>query len=261
MRMFLEELGCQDALNRTNCGQNLTADDKTENRKAYLKLAVACDDPVSHQLGKRSTSTDFPQGDATAAWAALQHRWAPRNEIDKQTAVTQLFAMKLEDASLDPEKWIIELQEKQAKLSEMGEQVTDSLMIAHILINVPKEYEGVVDMLSRDKTKTIASVSDELKQKFERMKAAGDTEDYAEKAMMGHKMASDACQICKKNNHKTSDCFFRNKGTAHRINGACFYCGKVGHRKSDCYLYIKSRDGKRRIVRSPYRTTNSGGRT
>ena len=64
MEAFLEEMEVVDALYITNTGGQITADERKMNRKAYLKLALACDDPVSHQLVKKSFSTDFTQGDA-----------------------------------------------------------------------------------------------------------------------------------------------------------------------------------------------------
>jgi hypothetical protein len=62
-----------------------------------------------------------------------------KKKIDKQTVLTKLFAMKLEDVNMDPETWIINLQELQAKMKEMNERVSDGILIAHILANLPKE--------------------------------------------------------------------------------------------------------------------------
>jgi gag-polypeptide of LTR copia-type len=127
-----------------------------------LKLALACDDAVSHQSVKKSHDTDFPQGSAKLAWKALANQWEPKKEVNKQTLTIELFALKLDDVSKDPEKWILELQEKQAKLKEMNENVSDGLLMSHILGNLPKEYENVADNLARDSTKTITTVTDAL---------------------------------------------------------------------------------------------------
>jgi hypothetical protein len=215
MRVFLEELECITALNRVNCGTSLTADDNERIRKAYMKLALACDDTVSFQLVKRSTSSDYPHGDATAAWTALQNRWAPKKEIDKQTALTKLFSMKLEDVNMDPEIWIIELQRMQVKLEKMGEKVSDGLLMAHILANLPREYENVADQLARDTNKSVKTVCDELKQKYERMKKSGeienDQEEDTEKVLVGYKKYNGNFNNCGKKGRKTADCYFKNK--------------------------------------------------
>ena len=72
MRVYLEELECQDALTLYT-GNQPSADEAKNNRKAYMKLALACDDEVSFALVKKSTSTNYPNGDAAAAWKALQN--------------------------------------------------------------------------------------------------------------------------------------------------------------------------------------------
>ncbi|KAG7344883.1 gag-polypeptide of LTR copia-type [Nitzschia inconspicua] len=176
------------------------------NRKAYLKLALPCDDAVSHQLIKKSTSVDFPQGSAKKAWKALADIWEPKKEVNKQTLTNELFSLKLDDVSKDPEKWILLLQEKQTKLQVMGETISDGLLMSHILGNLPKEYEHVADNLARDSNKTITSVTDELKEKFERMKIAG-TVDESEKALTRYKKFSGNCNYCGKQGHKSSQCF------------------------------------------------------
>ncbi|KAG7370270.1 hypothetical protein IV203_028016 [Nitzschia inconspicua] len=71
MEAFLEELEILDALSIVITGAAINADEKKMNCKAYLKLALSCDDAVSHQLIKKSTSVDFPKGSAKKVWEAL----------------------------------------------------------------------------------------------------------------------------------------------------------------------------------------------
>jgi hypothetical protein len=65
------------------------------------------EDVVSTELVKRSMSSVYPEGDATLAWQALRERYEPRNVVDQQTLLTELFASKLTDTSKDPEVWIL----------------------------------------------------------------------------------------------------------------------------------------------------------
>ena len=37
------------------------------------------------------------------------------------------------------------------------------------------------------------------------------------------------CDICKKTNHGTNECFFRKQN----FNGRCHLCGEIGHKKAD----------------------------
>ncbi|KAG7339583.1 gag-polypeptide of LTR copia-type [Nitzschia inconspicua] len=134
---------------------------------------LSVNDKISYKIVKKATSTDFPQGDATKAWKALQKRWEPKGEIDKQNITDKFFSSTLKDLNVNPEDWITDLEEMQERLDDMGEKISDSMLTSHILHNVPEEYKVVVDMLSRNKTKTIESVKKELKAKWDRMKEAG----------------------------------------------------------------------------------------
>jgi hypothetical protein len=49
------------------------------------------------------------------------------------------------------------------------------------------QYENVADQLARDQNKAITSVSNELKQKYERMRSAGEINANTEKALIGYK--------------------------------------------------------------------------
>jgi hypothetical protein len=52
----------------------------------------------------------------------------------------------------------------------LNERESYGILIAHILANLPTAYDNVADRLARDQEKSITSVTNELKQKFERMK-------------------------------------------------------------------------------------------
>jgi hypothetical protein len=69
----------------------------------------------------------------------------------------------------------VDLQQIHSRLKSMNSQsvVSDDLLMNHMLGNLPKVNEQVADVLARDATKTIVSISDSLQEKFERMKVAG----------------------------------------------------------------------------------------
>jgi hypothetical protein len=90
-----------------------------------------------------------------------------------------------------------------------------------------------------------------LKQKFERLKAAGDIIDHSEKALLSYKRFDGNCTFCGKKGHKTKDCFFKKQNNQKKknqrrnkqiFNGRCFKCGKYGHRIEDCYHMKKNQD-------------------
>jgi hypothetical protein len=119
---------------------------------------------------KRSVSTVYPEGDATLAWLALADRYEPKNAVDQQTLMTELFTSTLENGSKDPEVWIVELQRMQTKVNAMGATVSDNMVKGHILSRLPPEYDHVADNLASQESKTVASVSSILKDKYERLK-------------------------------------------------------------------------------------------
>ena len=210
MRTFLRELGCSAALYRKDMKADVTNDDAIKmNHQAYARIAMAMDmkDTVSIQLVKRSMTKAFPTGDAALAWKTLAERYEPKNAVDKQTLFEQLQGMKLEDVSKDPEVWIMELQRIQSKLSEMGEKVSDGLLMCHILGNLPPAYDNVADNLASDASKTILSVMIALKDKFERIKKSGKSDPKGETVLIGSKRFAGNCRYCGKKGHKAADCF------------------------------------------------------
>jgi hypothetical protein len=117
MRAFLRELGCADALTRADLEAEVSDRlIRKKNDTAYARIAIAMlsEDVVSTELVKRSMSTVYPEGDAAVAWQALRERYEPRNAVDQQTLLTELFASKLVETTKDPEIWIVELQRMQS---------------------------------------------------------------------------------------------------------------------------------------------------
>jgi hypothetical protein len=253
MRAFLRELGCTEALSRADLEAEVS--DRLMRKKndtAYARIAIAImsDDSVSAELIKRSVSQVYPEGDAALVWQALVDRYEPKNAVDQQTLMTELFASTLENGSKDPEVWIVELQSMQTKLNAMGATVSDNMVIGHILSRLPTEYDQVADNLASQENKTIASVSSILKDKYERLKKAGKFLSTEETVLVGYKKFSGDCRYCGKKGHKAAECFKKRDDLKNKYDGAknkrgfkgeCLHCGKKGHKKAECYK-LKNRN-------------------
>jgi hypothetical protein len=106
MRAFLRELGCAEALSRTDLEAEVSdrlIQKKNDTAYARIAIAIMSEDSVSAELIKRSVSSVYPEGDAALAWQALADRYEPKNAVDQQTLMTELFASTLENGSKDPE--------------------------------------------------------------------------------------------------------------------------------------------------------------
>jgi hypothetical protein len=217
---------------------------RKRNDTAFARIAMAVEEVVSGELVKRSKSDVYPDGDAAKAWKALQDRYDPRNAVDQQILLTELFGSKLDDRTKGPELWIVDLQRMQTNLNDMGATISDNMLIAHILNELPSEYEHVADNLASQETKTIAGVMTMLKDKFERLKKSGNLKATDEAALVGYKKFAGNCRYCGKRGHKAAD-YFKNQAEIKNksggsdmksgFHGMCHHCGKKGHKKIDCY--------------------------
>jgi hypothetical protein len=253
MRAFLRELGCAEALRRTDLeaevGDRLI---RKKNDTAYARIAIPImsDDSVNAELIKRSVSSVYPEGDAALAWQALADRFEPKNAVDQQTLMTELFASTLENGSKDHEVWILELQRMQTKLNAMGATESDNMVIGHILSRLASEYDHVDDNLASRENKTIASVSSILKDIYERLKKGENFRSTEATVLVGYKKFSGDCRYCGKKGHKAAECFkkrddLKNKNDGGKnkrgFQGECHHCGKKGHKKAECFK-LKNRN-------------------
>jgi hypothetical protein len=170
------------------------------------------------------------------AWNALADRYAPKKTVDRQTLVTELIATKL-DNEKDPELWIIELQRMLSKLHELGENISDGLLMAHFLGSLPKEYEKVFDNLANQDNKTFLSVMVTPKDKFERLrKSSKSSGSNGEAILMSYKKFSGDCSYCGRKGHKAADCSKKRENEGQK---------KVEDSKEKKHFLVKCHVGKR----------------
>ena len=54
---------------------------------------------------------------------------------------------KLEDWTKDPDEWLDDLEKTRVNLEVMGSEITEEDFKIHVLNNLPKEYEPLIDKL------------------------------------------------------------------------------------------------------------------
>ena len=124
--------------------------DEDLNIQAYNDLILSCQEEISFGIFDESISETFPDGDARVAWKNLCVKFEPNTGAAKVQAKQEFHQLKLASADDDPDPWITSLELKRRRLKTLGTIIEDDDMILHILNNLPKEYETVVELCEED---------------------------------------------------------------------------------------------------------------
>ncbi len=190
--------------------------DKDDDIMVHNELILSCQEDVSFGIVDGSVSEDFPDGDARLAWNNLQTRYEPNTGAAKVQLKQEFYLMKLESADQDP--WLTVLELKRRRQKTLGATMEDNDVIIHILNNLPREYETVVELCEEDLSKgniSLATVKERIRARFSRLQKASNNMDKAVALMM---------KI--------------------QFKGSCNACGKTGHKGSDCITLEKIKDKK-----------------
>jgi transposase InsO family protein len=225
------------------------------NMEGFSELILSCESPVAHRLVKMSVSEELPNGDLSLAWKRLEGKYQPKTKTSLVKLKKQYEMARLDNVSEDPEEWITELEDIQAKIAEINPTAAESdenLMI-HILANLPTEYDTTVEHLERqiDQGLTLEGLRTELRNKYSKIIARAADESRDEKLLLtgnGHGKFKGKCNNCGKTGHKAANCWHRDGNSrpstgnseksgksTKRFTGKCHFCGKTGHRVADCW--------------------------
>jgi hypothetical protein len=120
------------------------------NELGYAELMLSCQEEVCSNLIDAAKSEIYPDGDAFLAWKSLQERFEPKTSISLVLLKKEFNLCALRRTDKDPDEWITQLLLLRQRLEGMGNQMTDLDVVIHILNNLPKEYESVVESLETD---------------------------------------------------------------------------------------------------------------
>ena len=131
----------------------------------------------------------------------------------------QFINSKLTNMTDDPEEWIVELKTLQARLDQMGYEISDKNLLIHILHNDPEEYNSVVEAdekMLTDSTNPldIETLKTHLHNKWVKFGLRSGTynNDVNGKALIGERKFKGCCYICGKFGHKGADCPIKKNG-------------------------------------------------
>ena len=182
--------------------------DEELNIMVYNDLILSCQEDVSFGIIDESVSEVFPDGDARLAWKNLQQRYEPNTGAAKVQLKQEFHLMKLESADEDPDPWLTALELKRRRLKTLGATMEDDDVILHILNNLPREYETVVELCEEDLSRgniNLATVKERIRARYSRLQKANDNPDEAVALMMKSQFKK-SCNVCGKFGHKGSDC-------------------------------------------------------
>ena len=179
-----------------------------DNIQAYNDLILSCQEDISFGIIDESVTVAFPDGDARVAWKNLKDRYEPNTGAAKVQAKQEFQQLKLASSDDDPDPWLTNLELKRRRLKTLGTNIEDDDMILHILNNLPKEYETVVELCEEDLSKgtvNLQSVKERIRARYTRLQKANDNDEAI--ALMMKTQFKRACTVCGKIGHKGTDCF------------------------------------------------------
>lgn len=224
---------------------------KKANTLGYGDLITAMENTTAFNLVRGSKTAELPQGDLAKAWKVLTNRYEPKTKAAMSETKLEFAQSKLKQGQ-EPEEWIAALEALQFRLHELGSTLSDEDMLIHILNNLTKEYDTIVE-LHQDKIGlesgglTLEVLREVLAAKFKRINKPADAEQAL--AISTGKKFKGKCRVCGKIGHKAADCWERegNKkpdsdnssqtqgSKKPRFKGKCGYCKKPGHKEADCW--------------------------
>jgi hypothetical protein len=119
---------------------------KVLNKLGYAELMLNCQEEVCFNLIDAAKSESYPDGDAFLAWKSLQERFETKTSSSWVLLKKKFNLCALKRTDKDPDEWIMQL----LLLRQRRHQITDLDMVIHILNNLPREYESVIESLETD---------------------------------------------------------------------------------------------------------------
>jgi gag-polypeptide of LTR copia-type len=235
-----------DVLDESVAAEAVLIKARKANKLALNDLIQSMTEEISFSLVDEAVTTNLPNGCAKTAWDKLLAKYEPKTDTAIMQVKKEFHTNGLSEGQ-DPDEWISELERQRQRIKKIkpAMAISDDELVIHILTNLTKEYDNIVD-LNEDRVGaatnplTIEELRTKLRQKFERLDASHKKKE-TDLALIGmQKRFKGTCNKCGKKGHKAEDCWSKDNekvedgGTA-RFNGKCHYCKKVGHKEQDCF--------------------------
>jgi hypothetical protein len=184
---------------------------------------MACQDDMCFGIIDGSRSTIFPDEDDALAWKRLNEKFELRNSSNLMTIKKDLSQSALKKER-DPEDLINQLFLMNRSLEGMGYKMSEMEIIIHILSNLPRDYESVMEQVEGDLDKG----RNKLRAEFGRIKTNSFKIPFriTEGALFsGQEGIKGNCRKCGEYGHKAT------KRPKRREEFKCIYCKFKGHKE------------------------------
>ncbi|KAK9687019.1 Zinc knuckle [Popillia japonica] len=147
--------------------------------------------------------------------------------------------------------FLSKVQELQNKLKQLGEEISDRLIITKILMSLPEKYSYFVSAWesTSDDKQTVENLSARLLIEEERLKVKSDSVGESVALQARKQVKTIKCFKCGKEGHFIKNCRYNSEKSSsnNRNMKRCYYCNKMGHLKNNCRFRI----GKDQALENP----------
>lgn len=216
---------------------------ESKDAKAQTLIVTRMTEDVILHIISCSTSAEM--------WRKLLSVYEQKTETSIHIVQQKFFQYKYDKAN-DMSVFLSKIQELQCQLRQMGEEISEKLIITKILMSLPEEYKHFISAWesASDDKQTLDNLVARLLMEEERLKdKSEETASSSSSAFAVKNKKPGKCFKCGKIGHFQSECANVKKNCDESDNNKCFYCGKVGHYQSQCWFKKNKNNNKRNNVK------------
>lgn len=210
-------------------------------RKIYSKLILYTSGDAGSLVEQFESSRS-----GKLAWEALKAKYDPKGRAGKVDLYRDMMAAKLEDAD-DPDKLFLRMEGNRRQLQDMGQSVSDEMLLGMTLSKLPPSYDTLVTILEADDELEYDDMKEQVRSYWKRKVKESLNKDTGEvKALAAEvKKERGACYGCGLKGHIIANCPTRSTQSntggqqGRPFRGFCHVCSGQGHKAVDCPRVMK----------------------
>lgn len=176
---------------------------------------------------------------AAEMWRKLHSVYEQKSDTSVHMVQQQFFQLKY-SPDTEMSLFISKVQEFQNKLNQLGEGISDKLIITKILMSLPEKYSHFISAWesTSDERQTLNNFTARLLVEEERLKSKTNTAENSVALLAMKKNIK--CYKCGKLGHVKKEC----KDYKDQNLKRCYVCKKKGHLKNECRFNTDSNNKK-----------------